>query len=181
MSHSHVVDRTVNVYPADSKEGKMIFTLVSVVFVIISLIMFGISVLVGGIDNKLRERCTAETEALCIELVASEREDDEYGASTSYAPVLTFTAEDGKEYTVRSTSFSYPPVCEKGDTVQLFYDPDDPKTFYLPDDKALNIVSTIFRLISLVMLLVAGILIAVLVSIKIKSRKSNTDELNEYR
>lgn len=170
-------------YPITSKQGRMILILVSSLFLLLGVTFSIIPFMLDRAADKKLERCTAEVQALVTDLVAKEFDsDDDYNASAGYAPVLTFTDENGRERTVHSTVYSYPPVCEKGDTVRILYDPNDPSTFVLPDnDDAFSIVSRVFRFIGAIQTVVAIILLAVAIAAKKRKEAAEYDPLDEFR
>ncbi len=50
-----------------------------------------------------------------------------------YYPVITFIAQDGKTYTIRSSSGSNPPEYNKGEKVDIRYNPNNPNDVLLND------------------------------------------------
>lgn len=52
---------------------------------------------------------------------------------TSYAPIVRFTTEEGREIEAKHTVYKDAGICEVGDIVTILYDPDDPYTFSMPD------------------------------------------------
>jgi hypothetical protein len=69
-------------------------------------------------------RCSTEVNGEVIRLERS-KDCDRYGYT--YAPVFSFTAEDGKEYTVTSDVSSSPPDFSVGEAVRVRYDPPNPE------------------------------------------------------
>lgn len=94
--------------------------LVATVFLIV-----GLGLLVGGAyalsstHEFIQKSETANGTVVDLERSRSRR-------STTYHPVVRFTARDGKEYEVRSSAGSNPPGYRIGEGVRVFYDPDDP-------------------------------------------------------
>jgi hypothetical protein len=61
--------------------------------------------------------------AAAIILRLDERENDD---GVQYTPVFTFTASDGKQYTVRAIVASDPPAFEVGESADILYVPSKP-------------------------------------------------------
>lgn len=60
------------------------------------------------------------------EVIRLERSRGTGRGSRGYAPVFSFTAADGKTFTVTSDVASSPPAFAAGDHVRVRYDPTDP-------------------------------------------------------
>lgn len=104
------------------------------------LMFIGGPLLMLGFDHQKEKTCTVEAQAYVVELISkkSTTHTTRNGhrrthTTTVYAPVVSFTDENGIERTETSNSFSNPPVCEPGETVRILYDPNDPSNLYLPD------------------------------------------------
>ena len=63
-----------------------------------------------------------ETEATVMDV-----EKRKAGDGTMYYPVFSFVDEGGNEHKIYSTRGSYPPAYKPGDTVSIFYDPQNPE------------------------------------------------------
>jgi hypothetical protein len=92
-----------------------------------------------------------------IELVAN-RSDN----STTYTPVVAFKTKKGEEITYTSSVSSNPPSYSEGETVEILYDPADPKDASINGFASLwigclilGILGTIFFLIGFLMILFA--------------------------
>lgn len=85
-----------------------------------------------------------------------------------YYPTVQFTARDGQPYTVASNSGSNPAAYEIGESVQIYYNPEDPTDILLPDFFSLWGVSLILGGIGLVFTLIGG---SVLYSARKKAAK----------
>jgi hypothetical protein len=64
----------------------------------------------------------SHADAKIIRMVERKVKDDE----TAYFPVFTFHDAKGAEHTIHSSSGSFPPAYEVGDTVPVLYSPTDP-------------------------------------------------------
>jgi hypothetical protein len=84
------------------------------------LIVYGIA---SFIHTRYFVRQCAETSGEVIRLERSQY-PDEYGYS--YAPVFSFTAADGRSFTVTSKVSSSPPGFAEGEQVRVRYDPSNP-------------------------------------------------------
>lgn len=63
-----------------------------------------------------------QVEGTVISLSMSQDDD----GSTSYAPVVRFTSQSGREFTFTGTVYSSPPAYKTGQTVTILYPPDSP-------------------------------------------------------
>lgn len=122
----------------DRKPSKAIKFLIIFLITLWLFFFIGLPLLLTGVMNKQRGKCTASAQGKVVDFAEDvfDPGTDEHGRSqrtTVYAPVVTFTTQDGKEYT--STSRSYDPGsrCRVGDTVRVLYDPNDPSNIFLPD------------------------------------------------
>lgn len=173
---SYTYYRPINMTP---KRAKLVVLAVSGLLAFIGAIFLLIPYIADRIDEKKLERCTASATALVSDLSAKKL-DDEHDASYGYAPVFTFTAEDGKEYTVRSKTYTDPPAFEKGDKVRLHYDPDDPTYFVVVEKgSVMNILNNIFRTLGALMIVVS-IAVAAVYMLASKYSTQPDDTLGEY-
>jgi len=69
---------------------------------------------------------TAQGSVIALEPVTSTDSNSDT-AQTTYAPVFSFQAADGKTYAVRSNSSSSPPAFAVNDEVTVLYDPNNPQ------------------------------------------------------
>jgi hypothetical protein len=68
---------------------------------------------------------------------------DEENHSTNYAPVFSFTASDGRTYTVTSNTSSNPPGFDPGQDVRVLYSPRNPSHARLKSTIQLWLISLI--------------------------------------
>ncbi len=87
-----------------------------------SLIFILIAVYLGYRSYSFQQ-IAISTKGQIVELV--ERTDSEGG--TLFAPVFTFTDNQGQVQKVYSSVSSYPPIGNVGDTIDILYDPKNPK------------------------------------------------------
>lgn len=92
--------------------------------------LVGAGMLAGGLYWGWHTRQFLKTAAtapgVVVEMVASRG-----SKSTTYAPVYTFTDGQGVPHKIRSSSSSNPPSYSVGETVQVFYDPQNPESALL--------------------------------------------------
>ena len=85
--------------------------------------MIGILFLVlGSALERKYKKCSQETKAIVIE--------NRVTSSGTYRPVFSFSTSSGT-YTVESSIARNPATYSVGQEVTLYYDPDDPNTFYV--------------------------------------------------
>jgi Protein of unknown function (DUF3592) len=95
---------------------------------LLALIFGGVGVLLLGIDLFLflytQQQITnsLHVQGKVIDLVAQDSDED-----ASVAPRISFVAKNGDTYTFTSSVSTYPPSFQKGQTVELYYDPQNPK------------------------------------------------------
>ena len=132
---------------------------------IVILILVTIATLIGGIlfvkhDAKIKKECTYKTTAVVSDIKESSSSD-----SDTYAPVYTYEY-DGKEYTVSSNVYSSKLKMHKGDTVEFYVKPSDPKTYYCPKETSGKFFGIILFAVSGLCLLITGFSIKSLISSK---------------
>lgn len=83
------------------------------------------------------KNCSVEVPAVIVNLASTDIvTTDAEGfdrVHTSYAPIVRFTTEDGREIEAKHTVYKDAGTCEVGESVTILYDPDDPYTFSMPD------------------------------------------------
>jgi hypothetical protein len=95
---------------------------------LLALIFTGVGVLLLGIDlfffMHTQQQITnvLHVQGKVIELVAQGPGED-----ASVAPKVSFVARNGDTYTFTSSMSTYPPSFQKGQIVELYYDPQNPK------------------------------------------------------
>ena len=127
------VHASINGRPANnSKEASFVFKLLGGIFMLLGIIMVVVCLIVSHFMTEKYDRCTETTTGVVIRNVMN---DD--GA---YAPVFRYTVDD-KEYEDKSTISTKPAKYDVGDEVEVHYNPDKPKEYYV--DKALIIVQIV--------------------------------------
>lgn len=125
----------------NTKKAKSLLSLIMVLPSLgFGILIIGFTILSNVLMDHQSKSCTAEAEGIVIEYKTWVTKDSETNTtSTSYAPIVRFTAENGKEYESASTSYtSFSVVGKKypiGSKQKLLYDPDDPENIVLPDQR----------------------------------------------
>lgn len=115
-------------------------------------------------EKKLELKCTEPVSATVTDIEeSSNRTDTTMNGSkrykTIYVPVFEYTV-NGEEYTEKCEINVSPCPFGEGDTVEIYYDPDDPKQIYVKTDNAKsNVIYFLF--------IGAGALIAVYAVVKL--------------
>jgi hypothetical protein len=98
------------------------------------MLFVGFCMFAGGVVSAIQTELFLRSSASVTGTVVSLRSKVDDGDS-SYAPVFSFTAGDGRSYTVASHNFSSPPDFSPGQSVAILYMKDRPEdaridTFY---------------------------------------------------
>lgn len=154
--------RTTSVFTA------MLLLAIASFFIISPLVM-------NAYMNYYTKNCTAEAEGVVVRYNTKVSTDDDHMTETYYAPVVSFTAEDGKTYVSAYKSYNTFMICDVGDSIRLFYDPDKPDRITLPDletDRTLSDV--IFMLPGFILMIPA-----IIALIKAKKQKNAANAFSE--
>lgn len=126
---------------------------------VFSLVALGIK---GSLKNKLKN-CTSQTSGTIIDL-KRHSSGSSGNHQTSYHPVIQFVTENGKTIVKESSFGGSKTRYQIGQNIKLFYNPDNPDEFYMPDDNIPKILTLVFSLVGIGMILL-GVIISVLVYI----------------
>ena len=107
-----------------------------------------------------------------------ENDDGHVTYSTVYTPVYSYNV-DGQLYTTHSNTYSSNIRYRRGQTIQIFCDPDDPETFYAPNDTTNTILTVVFCGLGGLFAIIAIVLIIVLIHIKKKQKSGKNFAENE--
>lgn len=146
---------------ANAALGKITYaaTIIKAVpLIIIGTLIILFNLLVNGLSSSQTKNCTVEAEGYVVsfdEWVTTD--DDDNGSRTSYAPVVKFTAEDGKEYTSTYSHYQSTPICAEGVKINILYDPDDPSKIALPDFEKNKPLRDLLFMLPGIILLIAGL------------------------
>ena len=139
--------------PNDKRVVKASLVLILVIVVGFMLLFGGIFAAVGlmirkGVD-KSHEGCTVSVEAEVTQMYP--------GSNEGMTPVYSYTYE-GRELTFHNNFYSNDPPYKIGDKAELMVDPDDPQRAFVPADKGMYMVCTIFMTIGFCIMGAAGLL-----------------------
>lgn len=132
--------------------------------------------------NSALNRCTLEVNAIISDILSKderhENDDGHVSYSTVYTPVYSYNV-DGQLYTTHSNTYSSNIRYRRGQTIQIFCDPDDPETFYAPNDTTNTILTVVFCGLGGLFAIIAIVLIIVLIHIKKKQKSGKNFAENE--
>ena len=102
--------------------------------------LVGIGMLVGGIfffiSTKQFVRTALRTQGTVVDLILRKNEDGRY----TYAPKVTFTANNGDQYTFVSGASANPPAFDRGEIIEVLYLAENPQ------GAKINTLSTLYSL-----------------------------------
>lgn len=137
----------------------------AVIIKALPLIVFGILILlftffINGLSNRYTKNCTVEADGYVVSFDEWVTKDDNNKETLiGYAPVVRFTAEDGKQYESIYSTYSSDKICEENTAIRILYDPEDPSKIDLPDFKKNDLLSDILCILPIIILPIAGICI----------------------
>ena len=139
--------------PNDKRVVKASLVLIMVIVVGFMLLFGGIFAAVGlmirkGVDKSHGGR-TVSVEAEVTQMYP--------GSNEGMTPVYSYTYE-GRELTFHNNFYSNDPPYKIGDKAELMVDPDDPQRAFVPADKGMYMVCTIFMTIGFCIMGAAGLL-----------------------
>ena len=140
--------------PNDKRVVKASLVLILVIVVGFMLLFGGIFAAVGlfirnGID-KAKENCTVSVEAEVTQMYP--------GSNEGMTPVYSYTYE-GRELTFHNNFYSDHPPYNVGDKAELMIDPDEPERAFVPADKSMYMVCTVFMTVGFCIMGAAGLLV----------------------
>lgn len=103
-------------------EPHKVFAMIGILFLVLGGILLFLMLGVGSALERKYKKCSQETKAIVIE--------NRVTSSGTYRPVFSFSTSSGT-YTVESSIARNPATYSVGQEVTLYYDPDDPNTFYV--------------------------------------------------
>jgi len=97
------------------------FFIAAGIMLVMGVLFAGVAAYIFYQDYAL-EKNGVQVEGTVISLAMSQDDD----GSTSYAPVVRFTSQDGREFTIQSNFYSSPPAYQTGQKVSVLYPTDRP-------------------------------------------------------
>ncbi len=156
--------------------------IIAFVFMLIGVVFLAVGIGFVIYANNMKNKCTLEVTAVVSDILSKEERhenDDGYTTYTTvYTPVYTYYA-NGQMYTSHSNTYSSNSSYRRGQTVQLFCDPDDPITFYSPKDTTSTILTVVFCGIGGLFIVIATVFIILLVRFKNKPHSGHKFVSNE--
>ena len=157
--------------------SKSAMKIIALVFMLVGVTFLAVGIGFAIHQTQLKNRCTLEVNAI----ISDERHEDDDGHvsySTVYTPVYSYNV-DGQLYTTHSNTYSSNTRYRRGQTIQIFCDPDDPETFYAPNDTTNTILTVVFCGLGGLFAIIAIVLIIVLIHIKKKQKSGKNFAENE--
>ena len=144
------------------------------IFLLVGLIFGGIGFGIKYADNKKKETCTEQTTGTVIDYATSPSSDN-----TTYAPIVSYDV-DGYTYTVHNNTYSNPCPYKIGESVTIYYNPNNPHTFYIEGEKTALILAYVFMGIGGVFAAISVISIISVITEGIKSKKQTVSGDFDY-
>ena len=162
--------------------SKSAMKIVALVFMLVGVTFLAVGIVFAIHQTQLKNRCTLEVNAIISDILSKderhENDDGHVSYSTVYTPVYSYNV-DGQLYTTHSNTYSSNIRYRRGQTIQIFCDPDDPETFYAPNDTTNTILTVVFCGLGGLFAIIAIVLIIVLIHIKKKQKSEKNFAENE--
>lgn len=127
--------------------SKSAMKIIALVFMLVGVTFLAVGIGFAIHQTQLKNRCTLEVNAIISDILSKderhENDDGHVSYSTVYTPVYSYKV-DGQLYTTHSNTYSSNIRYRRGQTIQIFCDPDDPETFYAPNDTTNTILTVVF-------------------------------------
>lgn len=133
-----------------------IWGLIGVIFSIIGIAML-------NHRKKKEERCTSKVWGKVKDIVRQKSHDSDGGYSYSWHPVFEYTI-GGLTYIKESMSGSTQTKFAIGQDIEIYYNPEDPHDYYVPEDKIPKVLGKVFTAVGMIAIVIA-IIVAVFVLI----------------
>lgn len=144
--------------------SKSAMKIIALVFMLVGVTFLAVGIGFAIHQTQLKNRCTLEVNAIISDILSKdERHED----------------DDGQLYTTHSNTYSSNIRYRRGQTIQIFCDPDDPETFYAPNDTTNTILTVVFCGLGGLFAIIAIVLIIVLIHIKKKQKSEKNFAENE--
>ena len=103
------------------------------VFLFVGLVFVAAAAGIGRSRTKKRERCTAQTVGKVADMRKISHSESDGTTSYSWHAVYTYYA-NGTNYEKFSSFGTSKPKFELGQSVVIFYDPEDPESYYVEEE-----------------------------------------------
>lgn len=134
-----------------------------IIFGILGIVFFIVGMVITKKINKREKNCTEKTHGTVINLVKHKSYDKDVGPRYSWHPVFEYEIRNMK-YMKEYKYGSDKPKYEIGQSVELYYNPEDYNDFYIKGDtlpKTLGLIFTILGAIFLNISIFSGILMII--------------------
>lgn len=143
--------------------------LVSVIFLLLGVVFLGIGAGFGIREQAMHARCTEPAVGTVIELKSNKSE--------AYLPIIEFETATRK-MRVNTGIYESPEPFETGEQVNLLYNPDRPKEFYIKDYAGFTLFTVIFCAVGGAFALVGIVLLIVWLVRKQRSKEQQQLQQN---
>ena len=124
------------------------------VWALIGIVFFIIGTSIRRNRKKKERICTSQTYGKVVDLVRRESRDSDGNYSASWHPVFEYHI-GGSTFLKESNFGRSQAKFAIGQIVDIYYDPENPNQFYVPEETLPNTLGTIFAAVGIVAILVA--------------------------
>lgn len=121
----------------------------------IFLLVFGFFILLGILilfkHFYLKKICTELSIGQVVDIITSHNTDSDGNTHTTLYPVFEYTV-DGETYTKKSSYGSNTCKFDLGESVDIYYNPKNPKQYFVPNDNTSLALGIIFIVVPLIFL-----------------------------
>ncbi|MBO4865667.1 MAG: DUF3592 domain-containing protein [Ruminococcus sp.] len=110
--------------------------LVMAIFILVGGILGTVGIILEKSDSKKKEECTVPVEAYVISY--------KYNEDGLASPIYSYEYE-GAHYEFSANAYSNNPPYDIGDKADIMIDPDSPQKAYVPADKTISFITTLFK------------------------------------
>ena len=113
----------------------IVFPILITAFLLLGMVFMGLGIGIKSVIDKKAAACTSRTEAVVAEINREVNLSAGGDSYRSWFPVFSYRV-NGEEITVRSKIGSEKKKFEAGQKVELFYNPDNIREYYVPAENA---------------------------------------------
>lgn len=147
--------------------------LVMSIFILVGGILGTVGIVLEKSAEKTKARCTVPVEAYVISY--------KYNEDGLASPIYNYEYE-GTPYEFSANAYSNHPPYSVGDTAEIMIDPDSPQKAYVPSDKTISFISTLFKFIGFGFVGVGVIVVLVgLFLTHLGKKQAENDDLSKYK